>query len=178
MTILLYLALGLTIGGISGLLGIGGGVLLVPALMLFLHVDQRQAAGITLAVLALPVVVPAVWQYYAQDLIGIKDLAAAAWIAAAFAFGGYVGSSFARSVPLEVLRLGFGLFMIYIAMRFILTAHPEVTEAAVGLCTASMAWLAYVGLRALGRRHAAKPDLGEQIRRARERGAGEVEYYI
>src|SRR5262245_5360448 len=85
--ILIYLVLGVTIGGMSGALGIGGGVILVPALIWLLDFDQKAAAGTTLAVLAVPVLVPSVWKYYEQGLIESKHLQAAAWIAVAFAVG-------------------------------------------------------------------------------------------
>ena len=60
MKYLLFLTLGLTIGGLSGMLGIGGGVLLLPALIWLFDLKQAQAAGITLAVLAVPVTLPGV----------------------------------------------------------------------------------------------------------------------
>src|SRR4051794_1835821 len=92
MRIILYLGIGLTVGTASGALGIGGGVLLVPALIWLAGLEPRIAAGTTLAVLVVPVVLPAAWKYYSN---GYLDLAAACWIAVAFVCGGYLGASLA-----------------------------------------------------------------------------------
>src|SRR5262245_102626 len=105
MKILLYLTIGLTIGGLSGMLGIGGGVLMMPALMWLLNAEQRQAQGMTLAILALPVVLPGVWGYYSQGLITGKDLAIAAWVAGAFAVGTYFGAYVQGYISVQTLRL-------------------------------------------------------------------------
>ncbi len=178
MDIVLYLALGLTIGSLSGAFGIGGGVLLVPAAMWLLKANQRQASGMTLAVLAVPVTLPAVWQYYSQDLISRKDLEAAAWMAGAFAAGTYGGAYVQAYLPLAVLRLVFGLLMMYVAARFLVSSSSEAVNAAAGLSAVTMAWLAYLGLRLLGRRHLTRPDLGERIRGSEQQGRGHVDYHI
>src|SRR5262245_30224031 len=107
MTIILLLLAGLGIGAVSGVLGIGGGVLLVPILMWCFQYEQPKAQGITLAVLAVPVVLPAVWQYYVKGVIKLDDVATAACIAAGFGIGGFVGASFVHDMPLSTLRLLF-----------------------------------------------------------------------
>jgi uncharacterized protein len=179
--LLLYLLVGVGIGGVSGTLGIGGGVLLVPVLV-WLGFQQHQAAGVTLAVLALPVVLPAAWRYYSQNLLSQQDLLVAVWIGAGFTVGALAGASAVPYLPVGVLRLLFGLMLIYIAVRFLLGANPdnpEVACAAAGLAAVALAWLAYLGLRLLGRRHLARPaSLGDQIRKMRQEGVGEAEYYI
>ncbi|TMQ33044.1 MAG: sulfite exporter TauE/SafE family protein [Planctomycetota bacterium] len=97
MQVLLLLIIGLSIGAISGALGIGGGVLLIPALIWLCRYDFPKAAGTTLAVLVPPIGLPAAWLYYKRDLI---DVQAAVWIALAFALGAILGASIAHYLPL------------------------------------------------------------------------------
>src|SRR5216684_6513447 len=113
MQILLFLAIGLTIGTVSGALEIGGGVLLVPLLIWLCRYEFRQAAGTTLAVLVPPIGLPAAWAYYNKGHI---DIQAALWIAGAFALGAYFGAyvSIANLLPERMLRFCFGLIMFYV----------------------------------------------------------------
>lgn len=178
MKYVLFLALGLTVGGISGLLGIGGGVLLLPALIWLFDLKQAQAAGVTLAVLSVPVTLPGAWQYYNEKLIRAEHLRMAVWIAVAFAVGTFLGAKLQSHVPASVLRVAFGLLMIYVAIRMILNSSSEVAIAAAGVGTMAVALLAYFGLRALGRHHGSKPELGEKVRDAQRQGRGEIEYHI
>jgi hypothetical protein len=138
--------------------------------------DYEVAAGTSLAVLAVPVTLPAAWTAYRQ---GQVDLLAAVCIAVAFVTGALLGRVvvpyFADRV--WVLRLGFGLMLIFIATRFILSSDDAATSAGVGLASVALGWLVYLGLRAIGRR-ALPPDLGKKIRQAAERTTGESEYYI
>lgn len=157
------LALGLAIGGVSGLLGIGGGVLLVPALMYLFGVEQAKAAGITLAVLAVPVVLPGAWRYHSRGLIDGDDLKMAGCIAVAFAIGTYLGADLQAYVPLSWLRLGFGFVMIYIAVRFIVRSDDEAHVAFLGVSALLVAWSGYIALRALGRKYPRPLSLGQQI---------------
>src|SRR5262245_38732912 len=127
MVVLLYLAIGLVIGTASGMLGIGGGVLLVPALLWIVEQSehrQQKAAGITLAILSVPVTLPGVWQYFRQGYITLDDLKVAAWIAGAFAVGTYLGGWVQHLLvqqfgSVTFLRLLFGLLLLYVALRFI-----------------------------------------------------------
>jgi hypothetical protein len=175
--ILLYLAIGLFIGLASGSLGIGGGVLLVPALVWLCRMDHATARGTTLAVLVVPVVLPAVLKYYEHRQL---DLWAALWIATAFAVGGYLGATMVVQghVPDRYLRVAFGLLMIYVAFRFIVHADSELAETAGALGATSVGWLTYLALRLIGRRYAPKPDLTEQIRIRHQEKPDELDYYI
>lgn len=177
MTILLYVAIGLSIGVVSGAVGIGGGVLLVPALIWLCGKNPREAAGTSLAILIPPIGLPAAWKYYTE---GHLDLEMVLWIAGSFAVGGYLGAviTLKQFFPDSVLRLSFGLLMIYVALRFIVNSNSETANAAAGLIAALFAWLGYLGLRMLGRRHLTKPDLGVQIRTKREQGHGDIDYHI
>ncbi len=145
--ILLYLGIGLVVGTASGALGIGGGVLLVPALIWLCGMDPQHAAGTTLAVLVVPVVLPAVLQYARADKL---DVWAALWVAGAFAVGSFLGAYLLTNhyLPDRQLRLLFGLVMIYIAIRFILASNSEAATAAVGLTAVLFAWVGFLCLRA------------------------------
>lgn len=175
MRILLYLCLGCGIGVVSGAVGIGGGVLLVPALMLLCGMEYRQAAGTSLAVLSLPVVLPAAWECWRQERV---EWLAAVCIAAAFAGSAFVGAVASTHLPVETLRVVFGLLLLFVGMRYIVGSDSEAANAAAGTAAWLLAWAGYAGLRRLGRRHQAPPDLGALIREKAEQGKGESEYYI
>jgi uncharacterized protein len=177
MEILRYLAIGLAVGLLSGALGIGGGVLLVPLLMWVCGLSLGAAAGTTLAVLVVPVVLPAAWEYYAR---GNVDVRAAIFIALAFGFGGYAGAWLRHEhiLPEGALRLGFGLMMMYIAFNMIVVSNSEVANAAVGVTATMAAWLTWLWLRMLGKRAAARPKLQDYIVDSVEHHKGETDYHI
>jgi uncharacterized membrane protein YfcA len=175
MRIVMYLAMGGAIGVLSGAMGIGGGVLLVPLLMWLAGFTFGLAAGTSLAVLAMPVALLGAWRAYRD---GRVDLEAAVCIALAFAAGAYFGADLVNRIPKATLHLLFGLLMIVIGFRFVLATSSEAANAAAGLFAAALAWLAFLGLRALGRRHLARPDLGRHIREEATHGRGEGDYQI
>jgi uncharacterized protein len=175
MRILLYLTIGFTIGSASGAMGIGGGILLVPALIWLCGFEPSRAAGTSLAVLVPPIGLPAAWKYYANDRM---DLVAAVWIASGFTVGAYIGATVVHYLPEQMLRLFFGAVMIYVALRFMLDSSPEAAKAAGGSIAFGFAWLAYFGFRALGRKHTPPPDLGSHIRAKDAAGWGEADYHI
>ena len=148
MNIFLYLGIGLTVGCASGALGIGGGVLLVPALIALCHFEPGRAAGTSLAVLMIPVCLPAAWKALGQ---GRVDLEAAGWIAAAFAVGAYAGVSAVPYLSEQLLRFLFGLLLIGIGVRFLV----QVNDTAYGLAAAFLAGPGFLAWRAFSRRPAA-----------------------
>jgi uncharacterized membrane protein YfcA len=175
MRIVLYLSLGAAIGTVSGTVGIGGGVLLVPVLMWLCGMDYPKAAGTTIAVLAQPVGLMAAWNAWRENRV---DLEAAIWIAVAFAGGAYLGTVLFDYLPVRTLRFAFGVLLLFVAMRYVLSSSDEAASAAAGLVACGFAWLSYFGLSRLGRRHLPAPDLGTHIRIEAEKGRGESEYYI
>jgi uncharacterized membrane protein YfcA len=177
MTILLYLAIGLAVGVVSGSVGIGGGVLMLPALIWLCGFKADMAAGTTLAVLVVPVVLPAALEYYTRDKI---DIHAALFIAVAFAVGGYAGAFLRHEhyLPEELLRLCLGLIMMYIAFNLIVMSDSQAAKAMAGLVGTVAAWLAFLGLRSLGRRTLSRPHLKAEIRRMDQTGHGDPDYYI
>ncbi len=175
MDIILYLLVGLLVGGISGTLGIGGGVLLIPILVWLFGFDHPKATGTTLAVLVPPIGLLAAWEYYQK---GLLDLRAALCIAAAFVLGAYGGALLMPLLPVTQLRFFFGLLLIFVAVRFLLAADAEAASAFVGLLAVGLAWLVYAGLRLLGRRYPSRPDLEAAIQMSKEKTRGESDYYI
>lgn len=116
-TILILLCIGLMAGILSGMVGIGGGVVMVPALMYFMHVSQHQAQGTSLAVLLMPVGILAVYNYYNKGLVDIKS---ALIIATTFVIGGFIGSKIAIAIDQNLLKKVFGAFMLLISLKMIL----------------------------------------------------------
>jgi hypothetical protein len=109
--------LGLLAGALSGLLGIGGAVLIVPALVFLFKYGQHQAQGTSLATLLLPIGLLAVWRYWQAGHVNLK---AAAVMAAAFFLGGWLGAQGAEKLASVWLQRGFGLLLLALSVRMIL----------------------------------------------------------
>lgn len=114
--ILGLLLLGLVAGVFSGIVGIGGGIILVPALVYIFGLSQHQAQGTSLGMLMLPVGILAVMQYYKQ---GFVDYKLVAFIAIGFVAGGYLGGKLAISIPETLIKRIFALFMIAVAVKML-----------------------------------------------------------
>jgi uncharacterized protein len=115
--ILLYILLGLTAGVLSGLIGIGGGVIIVPALVFVFGLSQHQAQGTTLALLVPPIGFLAAWTYYKQ---GYVDIRIAALIAVGFLVGSLLGAKLSTGLSNVVLEKVFGVALLLIAVKMIL----------------------------------------------------------
>jgi uncharacterized membrane protein YfcA len=113
--ILLYILLGLTAGLFSGIVGIGGGIIIVPALIFLFGMSQHVAQGTTLALMVPPIGILAAWTYYHQGYVDIK---VAIFIALGFLVGGLFGAKLAVLLPNDVLKkiFAFVLFAIGIKM--------------------------------------------------------------
>lgn len=114
--ILGLLLLGLVAGVFSGIVGIGGGIILVPALVYIFGLSQHQAQGTSLGMLMLPVGILAVMQYYKQ---GFVDYKLVAFIAIGFVVGGYIGGKLAVTIPETLIKRVFALFMIAVAVKML-----------------------------------------------------------
>ena len=112
----LYLLLGLVAGTFSGLIGIAGGTIIVPALIFPFGMSQHQAQGTTLALLVPPIGFLAAWTYYKQ---GYVDLRIAALICVGFFFGGLLGAKFATKLSNVVLERVFGVALLLISLKMI-----------------------------------------------------------
>jgi len=107
--ILILLLIGLAAGVLSGFLGIGGGIIVIPALMLFLGYSQQQAQGTSLALLLPPIGILAVMNYYNKGFI---DIRAALVMSASFLIGSYFASKSAVSMNPVILKKAFAVFML------------------------------------------------------------------
>lgn len=115
-TVIALVIIGLLAGILSGLVGIGGGIIMVP-LLLLLGFSQHQAQGTSLAVLLLPVTASAVYNYYKE---GYLDWRYAIVMAVFFVVGGYFGSKFAVSIDAKILKKIFGVVLLIVAGKMIL----------------------------------------------------------
>lgn len=106
--------IGLLAGFLSGILGVGGGVVMVPLLVLLVGFTQHEAQGTSLAVLAVPVTALAAYTYYNEGNVNIKY---AAIIAITFIIGGYLGSKFAVTIDQRMLKKVFGVIMLIAAIK-------------------------------------------------------------
>jgi uncharacterized protein len=115
------LIIGLSAGILSGLVGVGGGIIMVPALVFFLGYTQHQAQGTSLGVLTLPVVIMASLYYYhqCQKMNTPMDLRVIGLLAAGFVFGAYFGSKLAISLNTAVLKKIFAFVLFYTAFKML-----------------------------------------------------------
>jgi uncharacterized protein len=111
------LALGLLAGVASGMFGIGGGAVIVPALVALLKYDQKLAVGTSLGALMLPVGLPGVLRYAAD---GVLEISVAAMVAAGLLFGSILGARIALNLPSRTVKRLYGLFLFFVAARFLL----------------------------------------------------------
>jgi uncharacterized membrane protein YfcA len=110
------LILGLCTGYISGLVGIGGGMILVPALVYFFGLSQHQAQGTTLALMLPPIGLLATWQYYKK---GSVDIHMAVVIIIGFVLGNYLGGKLAINVSNQAVRKIFAVLMMVVAIKML-----------------------------------------------------------
>jgi uncharacterized membrane protein YfcA len=117
LTILIIcLVVGLAAGVMSGLVGIGGGVVIVPALVFLLGLTQQQAQGTTLALLVPPIGILAAWTYYRQ---GYVDLKVGGIICLGFLLGGLIGARIATDLPDGRLEKIFAIALLLISLKML-----------------------------------------------------------
>lgn len=117
-TLIVLVLIGLFAGVLGGLVGVGGGLIIVPALIMILGFGPKEAQGTSLAVLLPPIGILAVVNYYRA---GYVDMKYALIIALAFIFGGWIGSKFAIALPDAVVKKVFAGFMIITALKMLFT---------------------------------------------------------
>ena len=113
----ILILIGLAAGFFGGMVGLGGGVIMIPALVYFLGMTQQGAQGTSLAVMLPPVGLLAVMNYYRAGQMNIKY---ALIIAATFLIGGYFGSKVALNIPVATMKKIFGGALLLIALQMIL----------------------------------------------------------
>lgn len=112
--------LGLAAGYFSGLVGIGGGIIVVPALVFIFGFSQYAAQGTTLALLIPPIGILAVWKYYQSGHVDIKT---AAILAVGFVIGSYFGSATAIGISQDTLKKIFAIALVLIGIKTYLSAN-------------------------------------------------------
>ncbi|MFM9911505.1 MAG: TSUP family transporter [Chitinophagaceae bacterium] len=119
--LILIIVIGLAAGILSGLVGVGGGIIMVPALVLFLHYNQHQAQGTSLAVLCLPVVILGFLKYYQEcEKMGTPiNLKVVGLLAIGFVVGAFVGGSLAIKIDKETLKKIFAIILLYTAIKML-----------------------------------------------------------
>ncbi|MBM3441711.1 MAG: sulfite exporter TauE/SafE family protein [Bacteroidetes bacterium] len=115
-TILAVILIGLAAGVLGGMVGVGGGIIMVPALVYFLAFSQHRAQGTSLALMLFPVGILGVINYYRK---GYVDLRIAGLLAVGFILGSYLGSRFSLSLPQSVVKKIFAAVMLLVALRML-----------------------------------------------------------
>ena len=153
MTFTVLLALlvaGIGIGVVSGMVGIGGGLLVIPLLIIFFGFTQQQAAGTSLAMLLPPIGIFAVLAY---TKAGNINWPYAGILAVGFAIGGYVGARIINSgvIPQTALRVGFAIFLIYVAGSLLFRSGGRARAALETTALVGSFLAAWILFRFLGR---------------------------
>ncbi len=124
-TIFILIAIGITAGILSGFVGVGGGMVIVPCLIYFLGLTQFQAQGTSLALMLPPIGILAFLNYYKT---GNVNIAYAAIIGVTFIVGAYFGSKWALKLSEAKVKLIFGVVMFYASVRMIYKAYVQLNS--------------------------------------------------
>lgn len=115
--IIILAIIGIFAGFVSGSMGVGGGIIIIPALVFFLGISQQEAQGTSIAVLSIPVALVAATNYYKAGYINFKF---AMIIVLTFVIGSYFGSKLAVNIPTKILKPVFGGLMLLVGIKMIL----------------------------------------------------------
>lgn len=121
-TIIILALIGIAAGILGGMVGVGGGIIIVPALVFFLGFTQKMAQGTSLGILLLPVGILGVIQYYKQGYIDMKVVVV---ISLGFLIGSFLGSRIALSLPQETVKKVFAGLMIIVAVKMLFFDKKE-----------------------------------------------------
>jgi uncharacterized membrane protein YfcA len=176
-TLLILLLIGLFIGTISGMIGIGGGVLVIPVLMIGFGFSQVRANGTSIAMLLPPIGIFAVFAYARS---GNVDWRFALILAIGFAVGAYFGARIVNRGLIDptVLRVLFALLLVYVAARMLFRPGGRARAALETVLLVAGFAVAYGVMRLLGRRWGRQPPDWVREYRRRRREAGEFDYEI
>jgi len=116
--LILLLAIGVVTGVMAGMLGIGGAIIMVPALVFIMGFSQQMAQGTSLAVMLPPIGIIAAYNYWKAGQVNIKF---ALILAVTFIIGSYFGSKLALTLPQPVLKKIFGILLLLVAARMLLS---------------------------------------------------------
>jgi uncharacterized membrane protein YfcA len=124
-TILILAATGLMAGILSGFVGVGGGIIIVPSLVFLLGMSQHSAQGTSLFVLCLPVVFLALFNYWKEGQVNWKF---GLIIAITFFVGGFVGSKLSLKLSPSLVQIIFGLIMAYVSFRLLFAGFSTLSS--------------------------------------------------
>ncbi|MCX7862770.1 MAG: TSUP family transporter [Bacteroidales bacterium] len=113
---IILLLVGLAAGILGGMMGVGGGVIVIPALMFFMGLSQKEANATSVAFMLAPTGLLAFINYYKAGLVNIKY---AIILAIAFFIGAYFGSAWAIKMPIDTLKKLFGFLLIFVGVKLI-----------------------------------------------------------
>ena len=116
--ILILIVIGIITGVMAGMLGIGGAIIMIPALVFLLGISQQTAQGTSLAVMLPPVGIIAAYNYYKAGHVNIRF---AIILAVFFLVGSYFGSKLALTIPQNVLKKIFGVLLLLVAAKMLLS---------------------------------------------------------
>ena len=116
-TLLIIIVIGVITGVTAGMLGIGGAIIMIPALVFFLGFSQQMAQGTSLAVMLPPIGIIATYNYWKE---GQVDWKVALILALTFIIGSYFGSKLALNIPQPTLKKIFGVLLLLVAARMLL----------------------------------------------------------
>ena len=120
--IVTLILIGFFAGVLSGLVGVGGGIIIVPCLVFFLAFTQKMAQGTSLALLTLPVVVLGMLQYYKQGHVDFKIVI---FLALGFIIGGFFGGKLAVSIPENILKKIFSILLFVVALKLFIESNQN-----------------------------------------------------
>lgn len=138
LTIILLIVIGIAAGLLSGLVGVGGGLIIVPALVYLLAFSQKQAQGTSLAILLLPIGILAVLNYYKDPAVNL-DVRVVALIIVGFIAGSYYGSKLALLLPDATVKKIFAIFMMIVAVKMLFFDKPADRKQALKNSTEKLA---------------------------------------
>ncbi|MEY4571254.1 MAG: hypothetical protein RLZ10_447 [Bacteroidota bacterium] len=124
-TIFILIFIGLMAGALSGFVGVGGGIIIVPALVYMLGFSQHEAQGTSLFILSMPVVILATINYWKTGNVNWKF---GLVVALAFILGGYIGSKLSLKMSPGLVKFLFGLLMAYMSFRLIISGYQSFTS--------------------------------------------------
>lgn len=116
--LLILIVIGIITGAMAGMLGIGGAIIMIPALVYFMGFSQQMAQGTSLAVMLPPIGILAAYNYYKAGQVDIKI---ALILAVTFLAGSYFGSKWALNIPQAVLKKIFGVLLLLVAAKMLLS---------------------------------------------------------
>jgi uncharacterized protein len=116
--LLILIGIGILTGAMAGMLGIGGAIIMIPALVFFMGFSQQMAQGTSLAVMLPPIGIIAAYNYYQAGQVNIKF---AIILAVCFLIGSYFGSKFALNLPQPLLKKIFGVLLLLVAAKMLLS---------------------------------------------------------